>query len=151
MAPPSWPTSTHPLEIEPSPSCLVSALFELCFSQHQHAAPRGLGFCVCVCEWERDSARESEKGRERERERLQGSSPVSWSILYVCHLLSTTPAWPTSAWPTRLHSSSVLFPLVPLCLICSLFRSFFLSPSLSSLPRVGSGSQVSPWHSEQND
>lgn len=58
--------------------------------------------------------------RKREREGLRGSSPVSYSSLYVCHLLSATPAWPTSAWPTRLHGSSGLFPLVSLCLICSL-------------------------------
>lgn len=107
-------------------------MFELYFSQHQHAAlenqdPGDPGCCVCVCLC------------VTQRERLQGLSPVSWSSLYVCHLLSTTPAWPTSAWPTRLYGSSGLFPLVSLCLICSLSHTLSLSlfpvwgPVLTSL------------------
>lgn len=52
------PASPHPAEIKPSPSCLVSLMLELYFSQHQHAAGGTQGtraLCVCLCE--RETAR----------------------------------------------------------------------------------------------
>jgi len=129
---PSCPTSSHPAHIEPSSSCLVSLMFELYFSQHQHAALENQdpGECVCVCVCVCVQKRDCKACLQSLESSVCVSSPeCNTSLAHFCLTDSTLR----------------LIWALPACLFVF---NFSPSPSLS-LPCVGSSSHVSPRQSDQ--